>query len=387
MYQNIVFEKYGCKAINNRTFSYQDVQNIINSLASKNTFETIGKSFEGREIKLCKIGNGSCKILLWSQMHGNEPTATAALFDLINFFNDDSHKLSRDILAACTLYILPVLNPDGLEKFTRRNAQEIDINRDFLAEQSREGRLLKQISAKIKPNFAFNLHDQDSLHSMPKTKKQVGISLLAPAFDSSLNTNWNREQAMKVIVCINETLQTLIPHQVARFNDEFEPRAFGDNLQKAGIPTVLIESGFLKGDTEKQEIRRLNFFAILSALKSIVYQQYQEKDLMSYLMIPIQKKELFHVLIKNCEFEIDHQKYKKDIGINYIEIFTPAQRTLQKEYIIAEMGDLSVNDGFEVINAQELNIFGNPKFEEIANFSIRDEYEKLIIGFNLGTRI
>jgi hypothetical protein len=387
MLSSINYDTYRCKAIQNRTFSYQDVQNIIENLANKNDFKTIESSFEGREIKLCKLGNGNIKILFWSQMHGDEPTATAALFDLINFFNDETNTLSREILKACTLYIIPVLNPDGLEKFTRRNAQEIDINRDYLAEQSPEGKILKQIRTQVKPDFAFNLHDQNSLYSIPKTKKQVGISLLAPAFDGTLSVNWTREQAMKVIVCINETLQQLIPNQVAKFNDEFEPRAFGDNFQKAGTPTILIESGALKNEEEKQEVRKLNFFAILSALESISNQNYQNKDLMNYLMIPVQKKELFHVLIKDCEFKIDNQKYKTDIGINYQEIFNADDRSLRKEFTIADMGDLSAYDGFEVLNAEDLIIKGNPKFELLANFSVQNEKGKLIIGFNLGSRI
>lgn len=387
MLSSISYDAYRCKAIQNRTFSYQDIQNLIKDLSGKVSFEIIGNSFEGREIKLCKIGNGSLKILLWSQMHGDEPTATAALFDLINFFNDETNTLSIDILKVCTLYIIPVLNPDGLEKFTRRNAQEIDINRDFLGEQSSEGKILKQIRAQLKPDFAFNLHDQDSLYSIPKSKKQVGISLLAPAFDQTLNVNWNREQAMKVIICMNETLQKLIPNQIARFNDEFEPRAFGDNFQKAGTHTILIESGALFGDIEKQEIRKLNFFAILSALESIIHQKYQEKDLMNYLMIPVQKKELFHVLIKNCEFTIVDKKYKIDIGINYKEVFNHTDRSLSKLYFIADIGDLSTFNGFEVINAKDQTVIGNPKFEQLADLYILDKQEKPIIAFNLGSRI
>ena len=121
MLPSINYDVYRCKAIQNRTFSYQDVQNIIESLADKNTFKTLGKSFEGQEIKLCTIGNGPIKVLMWSQMHGNEPTATAALFDLINFLTDENNALSLEILKACTLNIIPVLNPDGLEKFIRRN--------------------------------------------------------------------------------------------------------------------------------------------------------------------------------------------------------------------------------------------------------------------------
>lgn len=44
--------------------------------------ETIGSSVEGRSINHLWFGRGPLHVLLWSQMHGDEPTATAALFDL-----------------------------------------------------------------------------------------------------------------------------------------------------------------------------------------------------------------------------------------------------------------------------------------------------------------
>ena len=39
-----------------------------------------------------------------------------------------------------------MLNPDGSEKWTRRNALDIDMNRDFLLESSKEFPILKKIA-------------------------------------------------------------------------------------------------------------------------------------------------------------------------------------------------------------------------------------------------
>ena len=324
----IDWSKYCETQIKDRTFGFSVIDELINSDFKKLNWEILGFSYENRPIRLVKIGRGEIKILLWSQMHGNEPTATAALFDLIHFFSDlnQDQKIKEDVLNNCSLYIVPVINPDGLEKFKRRNAQDIDINRDYLAQQSLEGRILKNIKAQIKPDFAFNLHDQDALYCIPKTNNPVAISLLAPAIDDSLSTNWTREQAMKVIVCINETLQKFVPQQVGRFNDEFEPTAFGDQFQKSGAITILIESGAIVNDEEKQEIRKLNFYGILAALNAISNQSYQEKDLINYLMIPVQKKELFHVILKNCKVEDEEKTYQMDIGLNYTETFESESR-------------------------------------------------------------
>ena len=48
-----------------------------------------------------------------------------------------------------------MLNPDGAEKFTRENAQQIDINRDAVAQQTPEGKLLYELKNKINPHFVF----------------------------------------------------------------------------------------------------------------------------------------------------------------------------------------------------------------------------------------
>src|SRR5262245_18097826 len=48
------------------------------------TLECVGESLEHRSIDLITVGTGPFRVLLWSQMHGDEPTATAALFDVFD---------------------------------------------------------------------------------------------------------------------------------------------------------------------------------------------------------------------------------------------------------------------------------------------------------------
>src|SRR5262249_12725967 len=49
------------------------------------SMERIGESVEGRAIHHLRFGTGPTPVLLWSQMHGDEPTATAALFDVFEY--------------------------------------------------------------------------------------------------------------------------------------------------------------------------------------------------------------------------------------------------------------------------------------------------------------
>jgi len=64
---------------------------------------------------------------------GMNPTATQAIFDILNFLeSDDFMNRKRRHIKQCNASILPMLNPDGAEIFTRRNTLGIDINRDAL---------------------------------------------------------------------------------------------------------------------------------------------------------------------------------------------------------------------------------------------------------------
>lgn len=74
--------------------------------------------------------------MLWSQMHGNESTATMALFDLFNFLEGkgDQYDTFRQLLnSQLRLKFIPMLNPDGADVFKRRNALDIDLNRDAIS--------------------------------------------------------------------------------------------------------------------------------------------------------------------------------------------------------------------------------------------------------------
>ena len=59
------------------------------------SLEQIGESVEGRSIHHLRVGSGPTAVLLWSQMHGDEPTATAALFDIFKYL--DTHRDDAEV--------------------------------------------------------------------------------------------------------------------------------------------------------------------------------------------------------------------------------------------------------------------------------------------------
>lgn len=120
-----------------------------------------GVSAEGRPIPLLLVGEGPTTVLLWSQMHGDEPTATAALLDVLNHIGATrAVPATKALLSELTLAVIPMLNPDGAERTRRTNAQGIDINRDAGRLQTPEGRFLKSVRDRRSPAVGYNLHNQ-----------------------------------------------------------------------------------------------------------------------------------------------------------------------------------------------------------------------------------
>jgi hypothetical protein len=356
MYSKDLFEKYENfkeKALKKRRFKQTDLNSLIDKLSFSK--EAVGNSFEGRVIQKIKIGNGPRKILLWSQMHGNEATATMAIFDIFNFFEsqkDSFDTFKKFLLQNLELHFLPMLNPDGAERFIRRTAQGIDMNRDAVALQCPESKILKALVETIKPEFSFNLHDQNVRYSAGKNSKQASISFLATAYNAECEWNDNRTKARQAISGMNTHLQKFIPDGVGRFSDEFEPRAFGDNIQKWGSSLILIESGGFPNDPEKQFLRKLNFVAILSGLFEIASNSILKYTLSEYLSIPQNEKYLFDLKISNAKMEKNGEIYAVDIGINTEEKNIAKASDFLKTSVIEDIGDLSVFFGIQTYEAQ-----------------------------------
>ena len=302
----------------------------------------LGTSGEGRPISLYTIGNGPIKVMLWSQMHGDEPTATMALLDIFNFFRQNpDHFITKTLTEKVTLLVIPMLNPDGAQRFTRRTAQQIDMNRDALALATPEARILKEMRDTFQPEYGFNLHDQDPRMSVGTTKKIVAMALLAPATDESRCDNKVRFRAKKVASLLAQVVNQHIPGYLAKWDDSFEPRAFGDSIQKWGTSTVLIESGGWKGDPNKFFIRKLNCVGLLTTLSAVAIAQHEEADVAVYEQIPFNMKLGCDYLIRNAQWKVPGTPaIRIDVAINMDKRMNPHTGRVEDVATIIEMGDL-----------------------------------------------
>jgi hypothetical protein len=234
--------------------------------------EEAGRSVEGRPIHLLTVGRGPRKVLLWSQMHGDEPSATPALLDVAHELLSNADRAdARAVLDGLTLLMVPMLNPDGAERYERRNAQGIDVNRDALNLATPEGRLLKALRDRHRPEVGFNLHDQGRRTTAGDTGRLATISLLAVSGDAAQTLTPGRQRSKRICSAIVAALAGLVPEggAVARYDEDWSPRAFGDNLTAWGTPVVLVESGGLPAGRPLTDLTRLNFVALLTVLAEL----------------------------------------------------------------------------------------------------------------------
>jgi hypothetical protein len=275
-----------------------------------------GSSYGGEPIFTVTAGNGPTRVLLWSQMHGDESTATRALGDLFSHIARTAGAgATRDLLTKLTITAVPMLNPDGAKTCTRRTAQGIDMNRDALALRTPEGRLLSGLAGRIRPDFCFNLHDQE-LSTVGDTTEITALALLAPAFDPGRGYNTARSRARGLAALMAGIATSMLPGKVATYDDAHEPRAFGDTFQREGYATVLVESGHIRGDGKKDEVRKVNFVLLLASLQAIARGGTGDVATDEYGRLPVNGKRAYDVIIRNVTVGSGMASYQTDLGIS-----------------------------------------------------------------------
>jgi hypothetical protein len=335
-------------------------QAVAPSLSSPRLAVTpIGQSLQGRELRAITFGSGPTRVLLWSQMHGDESTATMALADILAWIADPAPDALRDHLARqLTITIVPMLNPDGAELFQRENAAGIDINRDAKRLSTPEARALKALRDSLTPQFGFNLHDQGARTRAGATGPQAAIALLAPAIDATGRYDEVRNRARRVASVIAQALADSIPGRVAKYDEGFNPRAFGDLMQAWGTSLVLIESGALPGDPDKQRLRALNGAALLVALDQIATSKAEHASAAAYDALPPNTGGAVDLLLRGGMLVLPAKApFRADLAMNFDD---PYLRTTTR---LREVGDLSAVVAIDTVDATGL--FVHPTSESL----------------------
>jgi hypothetical protein len=147
----------------------------------------IGHSVQGRAIVAYHLGEpGRKKVVLISLMHGNEPAPRRILLDLVD--GQPVHDLN--------LWVVPVYNPDGFARHTRKNAHGVDPNRNYPYKWAAldgnyesgpgpasepETRAMMRFLARVEPAFVLSFHQP--LHAVDVTERPRFSTRVARALD------------------------------------------------------------------------------------------------------------------------------------------------------------------------------------------------------------
>lgn len=356
-------------------------------------FSIVGGSELGKQIPMFRLGTGKKVVLAWSQMHGNESTTTKAIFDFLKFCVQKDH-FRREIdhfLASYSFYVIPMLNPDGAEAYTRVNSKGVDLNRDAQALTQSESRVLHDVFKNLQPQLCLNLHDQRTIYGFDSGLPAT-VSFLAPAADSQRSLTSSRVAAMKHILNMNSILQMFIPGQVGRYDDSFNANCVGDTFQMAGVPTILFEAGHAQGDYQREKSREYIFYALLQlfGFSTALKKKFNVDD---YKSIPQNKVNFKDFIIRNVRVSpsysssatlSDCEDEACDIAIQYEEKLV--NNTIKFIPVLEGIGDYSAYfghqerqlDGHKVlINSQQIVQVG----EEITTITMESDNSLTIFPF------
>ena len=369
MYRSLsdFYEHFKESRITKRRFRESLWEELIHEWSQHALFSVneIGKTFEGRAIHEVRFGIGPIHICAWSQMHGDEATATKALADIFRFLsqNEDEFDSFREILHQnISFFVIPRLNADGAARWTRETALGIDMNRDAQSQFSPEAKLLSDWADAILPVFAFNLHDQNRLYSVGSSPHQTHIALLATTGDEHGTWTSSRIRAGKLANRMYRNIEVELVNKIAKWSDEYNPRAFGDTFQSRGYGLLLLESGGAGWDLEKHSLRKINACLLLDALYSIATDSWKTESMDLYQQLQTNERCIVDIKLKNAPLNTD-QSVRADIAINLKEQIDE-QGDISYCWIIEDIGDMSIYHGLTEIDATTFELAKNQVIEK-----------------------
>jgi hypothetical protein len=158
---------------------------------------------------------------------------------------------------------------------------------------------------------------------------------------------------------IRDALEPFASGQIGKYDDEFEVRAFGDNLTLWGTPVVLIETGPWPSADPDPALVRLNFVALVTALDALATGEVNRADPRRYDSLPINASQELYVLLTNASIinGAGVPPFIADIGIVATRrVRSEGERQVQVTTIIEDLGDLRTLGALRTIDATGMTV-------------------------------
>lgn len=141
-----------------------------------------GESLDGNPLYRAVVGDGPQTLMIVTQQHGDEPTATEAAMYLLEFMSGDS-PMAQALREEVTLVVMPRVNPDGFDRWEalisgeahpdetiipRRNSADIDLNRAYDPDNPLDPDLVpeflavQQVLNEFQPDLFLDYHNQNN---------------------------------------------------------------------------------------------------------------------------------------------------------------------------------------------------------------------------------
>ena len=351
----------------NRYLPPNTLNNLLKVLVKSESLLIIGKSVNLLPIYGLRLGNGPVKVLMWSQMHGNESTTTRAIIRILEEFKAGKASM---MLNQLSLFIIPQLNPDGSMTYNRNNANDVDLNRDAVNLTQPESAALRGVFDEFKPHFCFNLHGQRTIFAAGKKGKPSTLSFLSPAVNPEGSITHARLKAMQIIIAIKNSLSTRLRNQIGRYDGAFNINCVGDLFTSLGAPTVLFEAGHYPMDYDRDIT--LNFVqdAIMTGLTVIAKKDYIKFNAEEYLQIPENSIDYVDIIVHGVTIsDGDETLRNQSLALQYEEVldndkilFQPKCLTYGRNLDLIGhqtflISDLNIPDSIEFKTGKIIEIF------------------------------
>jgi len=187
------------------------------SLSSRVTFTTIGKTTQGRDIPLVILSRDGMatqrlRTFIFCQQHGNEPSGKeAALMLIAQAVREDLDQL----LANTDILLIPCVNPDGNEAGKRRNGAGADLNRDHLLLFQPETRAVHAVYDRWMPEATLDVHE---FGASGEDWRQAGY---VRAIDEQFGLPTNKNVSPAIIALGRDGLFPFVENQLANAGIRF----------------------------------------------------------------------------------------------------------------------------------------------------------------------
>lgn len=141
---------------NRSSFLKSKFENLC--IREKCEFKNVGQDSRGNEIFYCKkyFDDKKPYVGILSGLHGNEPAGPEAMFD---FFLKHLSTANNDV----NLFLMPLLNPHGFNRFIRKDANNTDMNRQWDKTSRKLIKNLKKLFLDQNFDLVISLHEDPNV--------------------------------------------------------------------------------------------------------------------------------------------------------------------------------------------------------------------------------